>query len=132
MEKFDINNITKNSYHIGMLTKKVIDTLGLSLKETKILLGQDKIKYTEKHKHKFKNFDEYKKHIELTPDIIANPDYVALHPNGKSIEYIKRINEIMLIAVRVKPHGFLWVKSVFPISEAKLNVYIESGTAKKL
>ena len=132
MDKLDLNNITKSSYQIGILTLEVIEVLGLSLKETKIVIGKDKLKYTEKHKHKYKSHNEYLKHIELTPDIIANPDYVALHPTGKSIEYIKRIDEVMLVAVRVKPHGNLWVKSVFPISEAKLSVYLKSGTLKKL
>ena len=132
MDRLDLNNITQSSYHIGILTLEVIEILGLNLKETKILIGQDKVKYTEKHKHKFSSYNEYRRHIELTPEIIANPDYVALHPTGKSIEYIKRIDEVMLVAVRVKPHGNLWVKSIFPISEAKLNVYLKSGTVKKL
>lgn len=132
MDRLDLNNITQSSYHIGILTLEVIEILGLNLKETKILIGQDKVKYTEKHKHKFSSYNEYRRHIELTPEIIANPDYVALHPTGKSIEYIKRVDEVMLVAVRVKPHGNLWVKSIFPISEAKLNVYLKSGTVKKL
>lgn len=49
---------------------------------------------------------------------------------GQSIEYIKRINEIMLIAVRVKQHGYLWVKSIFSITDAKLNAYIQAGRVK--
>lgn len=133
VEKFDLDNINKNTYHIGNLNKKVIELLNLHIQEnTKIIIGQDKIKYTEKHKHKFSSYDEYKKHIEMTPEIINSPDYVALHPNGESIEFIKIIDEIILVAVRVRQHGNLWVKSVFPITQAKLDIYIKSGTAKKL
>jgi hypothetical protein len=130
IEKFDIDNITQNSYCVGVLTKEVITILNLSLEE-KIIIGQDKIRYVEKHKHKFPNYDEYKKHVESTPEVIASPDFVALHPNGKSIEFIKRINKIMLIAVRIKPQGFLWVKSIFSITEAKLKNYVLSGRAKR-
>ncbi|CDX02958.1 hypothetical protein DesLBE_4632 [Desulfitobacterium sp. LBE] len=133
MEKFNLENINKNSYHIGNLNKKIIELLNLNIQEnTKIIIGQDKIKYTEKHKHKFASYDEYKQHIEMAPEIVASPDYVALHPNGESIEFIKMVDEIILVAVRVRQHGNLWVKSIFPITQSKLEIYIKSGTAKKV
>lgn len=68
----------------------------------------------------------------MAPEIVASPDYVALHPNGESIEFIKMVDEIILVAVRVRQHGNLWVKSIFPITQSKLEIYIKSGTAKKV
>jgi len=38
----------------------------------------------------------------------------------------------MLAAVRVKSSGNLWVKSIFPISESKMEIYIKAGTAVKV
>lgn len=131
-EKFDIDNIDKKVYDVGILSKEIINKFNLNMKETKICFSDDKILYTKKHECNFKNYNEYKKCVEATPDIIEEPDYVAVHPNGKSIEYIKKIDQVMLVAVRIKPYGKLWVKSVFPISQAKLDLYIESGTAKNL
>ena len=131
IENFDINNLTKPVYHIGKLNSKVIEILQIELGEADILLGVDKIKYIEKHKYKFKSDEEYKRHVESVPDIIANPDYIAVHPTGQSIEYIKQIDEIMIVAVRVRAKGVLWVKSVFPISKQKLETYIRSGSTKK-
>lgn len=131
-ENFDIDNIEKEKYLVGKLTEDINCLLELNLGEKLIYISNDKIEYTQKHSHKFNSYNEYKTCIESTPSIVQYPDYVAVHPTGQSIEFIKRINEIMLVAVRIKPHGNLWVKSVFPITEAKLNKYIDSGTVKKL
>lgn len=128
-EKFNIDEIDKRVYNLGRLTDEVIDLLGLDLEPTSICISDDKIEYTKKHEHKFKSYKTYKRCVEEAPNIIEQPDYVALHPNGNSIEYIKKIDEVMLIAVRLKKSGNLWVKSIFPISESKMNLYIKAGTA---
>lgn len=132
MDKIDIDNINKKVYEIGRLKKDIIDMFELGLDEKMICFSDDKIKYTEKHKSEFDDEEQYKKSIEATPHIIDSPDYVAIHPNKNSIEYIKKIDQIMLVAVRIKQHGALWVKSVYPISQAKLDIYINAGTAKKI
>lgn len=132
IEKFDIDNLTKSAYYVGRLEKKIVDLLGINLAEMDILFSKDKIEYTKKHINDFNDYESFKKHVEATPDIIAEPDYVGVHPNGQSIEFIKEIDEITLVAVRIKPVGILWVKSVFPITRSKLNSYLKSGTLKKL
>ncbi len=100
-KKIDIRNDKIQVHEVGTLNSKVISLLGLHSNEMKIVIGKDKLKYIEKHKHKFKNEDEFIRHIESLPDIIENPDFVGFHPNGDSIEYIKQIDEILLIAVRI-------------------------------
>lgn len=131
-DKFDMENIDRKVYRIGALTQEVIDILSLDARTSHICISEDKITYTKKHEHKYKDYNEYKKCVEEAPNILACPDYVGLHPNGDSIEYIKRIDQIMLVAVRVKKTGTLWVKSVFPISESKLELYLQSGSLKKI
>lgn len=118
-------------HYVGTLDQKVIDLLHLNLSPSRIVLGSDKIEYIMKHKTKFESEQSFYYHIESIPNIISHPDYIGLHPNGDSIEYIKKIDEIMLVAVRVRTHGQLWVKSVFPITQDKLQKYIDSGTLKK-
>lgn len=131
-DQFDIENIDKSSYFIGKLNRFVIGKLELNMEEKDILIGADKISYAEKHMHKFSDFAEYKKHIEAAPYIIQNPEYIGKHPDGQSIEYIRKVDDLMLVAVKVKPHGFLWVKSIFPITESKLEYYKRSGRVIKL
>ena len=113
---------------IGILREKAIQLLGLNRSEANILISSDKPKYIEKH---FIDKTDLDLHISLIPGIIEKPDYVALHPNGTSVEYIKIMDEIVLIAVRLNRNNTLWFKTMFKITPAKLQVYIDSGTAKK-
>jgi hypothetical protein len=117
---------------IGKLTKEVISLLGLNRSECDIILWEDRLKYIQKHIADFDSIEEYEKHTELIPEIIKNPDYVGKHPNSKSIEYIKRIDRLMLVAVRLKLSGDLAFCSAYPIREEQLESYIRSGRAYKV
>ena len=59
--------------------------------------------------------------MEAIPLIINNPDYVGYNKNNNSIEYIKRIDELTLVAIRIKQKGDLFLRSLYPISQIKLN-----------
>ncbi|HYF82483.1 MAG TPA: hypothetical protein VEB00_05590 [Clostridia bacterium] len=131
IEYFDIDNLNKGAYCVGKVNQKVINLLNLDINEVDIIFSKDKIEYTVKHKDEYKTYDDYKRFTELTPNIISSPDYISMHPSGKSIEYIKIIDEIMIVAVRIKPHGVLWVKTVFPITIDKFKTYEKSGTLIK-
>jgi len=61
-------------------------------------------------------------------NIIGNPDYIGLHPSNNSIQYVKKINENMLIGIRLKPTGDLNFRSTYPISQEKLDSYLKAGT----
>lgn len=130
--KIDIDAIENKPYVVGKLTKEVITTLGLSLGEKDIVVWGDRIQYIEKHKGDFQNDAEFKKHVEAMPEVIGNPDYVGVHPKGNSIQYIKKIDEWMLVGVRIKLKGNLVVRSAYPIKQEKLNDYIKSGTVKRI
>jgi hypothetical protein len=65
--------------------------------------------------------------------IIANPDFVALHPNGKSVEFIKAMEgaaEPILVAVRPSGGGVYYVRSLYEMAKGKLGDYLAAGTAK--
>lgn len=129
-EKLDIENMENKPYKVGRVTKAIIDEFGLPISEKDILIWGDRIPHIERHKGDFATEEDYKKHIEAMPDIISNPDYVSIHPNGQSLEYIKRIDELVLVAVRIKLKGNLVVRSAYPIKEEKLDSYITSGRAR--
>lgn len=131
-DKLDIDNIKDTPYHIGKLTNEINTLLGLSLGERDIIIWKDRIKYIEKHKSDFGSEEEYKEHVEAIPSIVQSPDYVGLHPNGDGLEFIKRINGLMLVGVRIKSKGKLVVRSSYPIKETKLNNWLSSGRVKKM
>lgn len=132
--KLDINAL-KNGFKtikIGVLTKEVITLLGLNRNECDIILWEDRFQYIEKHKVDFKTEDDYYRHIAQIPDIIENPDYVGIHPGKNSLEFIKQIDELMIVAVRIKQIGSLAFRSAYPLTEKQLLNYLNSGTVLKV
>ncbi|MDD4834818.1 MAG: PBECR2 nuclease fold domain-containing protein [Lutispora sp.] len=117
---------------IGKLANEVIDLLNLNREPCDIIMWEDRFKYIEKHKQHFQSEESYKKHVSQIPDIIENPNYIAKHPSSNSIEYIKRIDELMLVAVRIKNTGNLAFRTAYPLSELQLQDYINKGTAIKI
>lgn len=111
---------------IGELKQEVIDILNINRKPCNIIMWYDRLKYTEKHKSDFRTEEEYIKCMENIPNIIKNPDYVGLHPRDGSIQYIKQINELMLVGIRIKPFGEICYRSAYPITEGQLNNYIDT------
>jgi len=50
-----------------------------------------------------------------------------LHKNG-NIQYVKKLDDISLVGIKIlKGKGNLLFRTIFPISEVKLNNSIESG-----
>lgn len=117
---------------IGVLTCDIINLIGLNRNPGDILLWQDRFKYIEKHKNDFSSEEEYYYHIEKIPSIIEAPNYVGLHPKDGSIQYIKEINKIMLVGVRIRAAGNLNFRSAYPISKETLKNYISCKTVHEI
>ncbi len=45
----------------------------------------DRLNHTERHKNDFMSDNEYQNCLEDIPNIISNPDYIAVHPKDKSL-----------------------------------------------
>ena len=122
----------KTKIKIGELTQEVIDLLNIDRKPCNIVMWAERLKYTEKHKFNFNTEEEYKEAIRNIPNIIKNPDYVGLHPTDNSIQYIKEINKIMLVGIRIKPEGEISYRTAYPITESQLKDYIRKKRVIKL
>lgn len=127
--------IPKRNYsrlqEVGRLTREVIDLLGLkNLKPASILIGPTNISHMQSE-----HPDDFDQLFECLPIVISDPTYVGLHPNGKSIEYIRifyeRDGEIVLVAVRVSNQGTLFARSLYTITHQKLQSYLAAGTVKE-
>ena len=130
-DKLNIDNLKLgfNSIKIGVLTKEIIDLLGLNRDICDIILWEDRFKYIEKHKGDFKNEIDFERHIAAIPEVIENPDYIGVHPHKNSLEFIKRIDELLIVVVRIKQKGDLAFRTAYPLSEKQLQDYLKSGTA---
>lgn len=116
---------------IGKLDKKIIQLLELEFEEgLPIILGESNIEHMQRQHPE--DYGKYGKHIE---NIIKNPTYVAKNPNQGSIEYIKEYkidNKFVLVAVRISNKGTLFAKTLFTMTERKINIYLKNGYAKKV
>lgn len=117
---------------IGRLTHELISLLNLNRKECDIILWEDRFKYIQKHVQHFKSIEEFEKHMSHIPYIIKNPDYIGKHPKDNSIQFIKRLDELMLVAIRIKDTGNLAFRSAYPLSEKQLEDYLKCETAFKV
>lgn len=67
--------------------------------------------------------------IDLIPDVIQFPDFIGRHPKeANSIELVKILERNVMVCIKLDlKRDYLYVASVFPISEGKLKNRIASG-----
>ena len=51
--------------------------------------------------------------------IIREPDFISFNENNRSLEFVKRITDNTLVAVRVSQSRELKVKTLYPINDTK-------------
>lgn len=134
--ELDINKIrkTNNNIKIGELSREVIDTLNLNYNPQNIYLWGARIdEHCDKHRIEYSSPKSYYEAIKNIPNIISNPDYVGINSNNGNIQYIKRLTDISLVGVKVisGKKGLLF-RTIFPITEGKLQSNLKKGIYKKL
>ena len=112
---------------VGVLTKKVIDTFGLSMNEGSIILCGNSNKDHMKAEHP----DDFEKYGDKIPEIIAEPTYICKHPKKDSIEYVKVFvtenNDHVLVAVRASGSGTLFARTLFVMDKEKVKKYRQTA-----
>ncbi len=129
MQELDLQKFNKSkNIKIGELSKEVIEILRLDLKPQNINIWSNRIEeHCQKHKNEYSCAANYYQAIKSIPLILNSPDYVGIHQNG-NIQYIKRLNEISLVGIKiVKGNNGLLFRTIFPITEDKLEHNIRIG-----
>lgn len=113
---------------VGKITQRVIDILGVTniSANTPILLGPTNIDHM-KNTHK----DDFEKYFPELENILASPDYVNLHPLDGSIQYIKVFAAHVMVGVRVSSKGTVFARTIFEMSEQKVETYRNKNLLKK-
>ena len=72
--------------------------------------------------------------LSYVPEIISSPDYIGKHPKEPdSIELVKILSGNIMVCIKLdRDENYLFVASVFEISEGKLKNRINSGRLNKL
>lgn len=123
-----IGKLTKNM--VAFLHEKCPDLSEL-LVEQDIVLWENRIAYTAKHKLNFRDEDEYYAYLENTPSIIKNPDYIGIPPHDLSIQFIKVFEHNIVVAVRISAKGTLSYRTMYPITDGQLQDYQRKNRAWK-
>lgn len=128
MKKIDIHRYSK----VGKITKDLSNKINFGY-TGEIYASPGVIKHIKKRHKNGKNALSYKIINNILPtieDIILAPDYIGTHPCkvGTSIEFVKKVDVNLLVAVEVDlDNNYIYVASLYPLSESKLNSRITSG-----
>ena len=73
-------------------------------------------------------------YIDKLPEILLNPDYIGKNPKEPdSMELVKEFSDNILVAIKLDvKNNYLYVASLYNISDGKLHNRIHSGRLKKL
>lgn len=106
---------------IFIIDQNYIDKYKLdsSFLNKKIVIYDDRYDHIEKHKYEFSSIFEYDNALSSIELIIAEPDFIVIDDKKKGIEFIKTLNDNILIAVRLSSSAELKIKSLYPINEVK-------------
>jgi hypothetical protein len=122
----DTKHLSENTNKIqvvGKLRQEIIDLLGLTLVAGYILMYPGAIKHI-----KCKRPDDFNRYFQRIPDIISKPDYVGVHPTEpNSVEFVKVIDNDVLVAVTLAPEGYLYLSSMYVLTPAKVPKRLKSG-----
>ena len=114
---------------IAFLIEKAPHLSGILNPNTDILFWKDRIKHTELHKNDFISDNELYNCLEQIPTIIANPDYLSIHPKNSSISFVKNFSSHVSVAIRISATGALSFRTMYPITDAQLTNYLSKGRA---
>ncbi|WP_175438261.1 PBECR2 nuclease fold domain-containing protein [Fusibacter sp. 3D3] len=112
---------------LGRVPLPIVKKFQLEDLDDEIIMWKDRLEYIEKHREEYSSHEDYLLNIRSIPDIVNNPDYVGINPDGSGIEFVKKINSFSMVAVRISNSGQLIFRSLYPISESKLKNRMNSG-----
>ena len=123
-------NVNKQSISIvGKLQAEITGELNINLPNEDISM------YPGFIKHMQKRHPDCVKYISNIQDIINSPDYIGVHPNEEnSVELVKVFDKNILLSINLSTKTnkeYLYVSSLYDISEAKLANRISSGRLKE-
>ncbi len=92
-------------------------------------MWSERFEHIEKHKNNFENEEMFDMCVEMIPEIIKNPDVIGVREKDNSIQFIKEIENNILVAIRLNTKGNLSFRTMYPITDSQKENYIKKGTA---
>ena len=107
---------------LGKVSNEIVEQWNIPEQRNKNVVIYDEVLEHSKQRHinDFYSEKDYNFVMNSLPDIIKNPDYVFYDKSKNGLEYYKRVNHNVLVAVRVNKGRELKVKSVYPVEDIKI------------
>lgn len=98
-----------------------------------IVIYSDRYDHISKHKKmSFSDISSYNNAINNIDYIVSSPDFIVTDNKRNCLEFIKTMNDNVLVAVRISQSNDLKVKTLYPISETKKNKLYNDRTTNQL
>ena len=124
---------------IGKLDDEIIEFLNTKkpdfaekIKNNKIIMWSERLEHIEKHKNNFKDEETFDMCVKMIPDIIENPDIIGVREKDSSLQFIKEMENNVLVAVRLSTKGSLSFRTMYPVTDSQKEDYIKKGTAWRI
>ncbi|MGN0455456.1 MAG: hypothetical protein ACI4F2_01180 [Acutalibacteraceae bacterium] len=115
---------------IGIVGNDIVDKFALDISpDTPIFIGLNNRIHMENN-----HGEIYRTYSERMCEIISGPDYVGVNPHDNSLEYYKNYNDAVVhikLAARPSKSGVFFAKTMFDISDSKLQSYLSKGRIKQ-
>ncbi len=112
---------------IAFLQKRCPELLE-RIKGRTIFFWKDRIDHIKKHTYESSDLS-IEKMCDLIPEIIDKPDYLGVRKKDFGIQFIKRYEDNILVAVRMDSKGRLSFRTMYTITESQLSDYLRKGSA---
>ncbi len=109
--------------YVGILEEDIAEYWDISEHKNKPILVYDDRKQhvIDSHLQDFGTKEEIDKIYDELNNIIKRPDYVFYNKTTKGLEYYKKINDDICVAIRINSGKVLKVKSWYPVKPIKIS-----------
>lgn len=107
---------------LGKINKDIIEKWELYNHKNKKIVMYESAKLHSKVRHleEYDSEEDFHFVMDSLEEIIKNPDYVFYDKSKNGLEYYKKINSNILVAIRIDDGKELKVKSVYPVKQEKI------------
>lgn len=111
-----------NYKYVGILKEEIAKYWKIEEHKNKPILVYNNRKQhvIASHLHDFGSIEKIEKVYNCLDKIIKNPDYVFYNTNTKGLEYYKKLEANICVAVRINTGKVLKIKSWYPASSTKI------------
>ena len=127
------NNLDKYTT-VGEIDKQIAEQVGFFYEGTIYMAPGVKKHIKKRHSHELSEniLSNLEKYIQL---IVNEPDYIGAHPTkgGDTMEFIKELSPNILVSIAIDiKNNYIYVSSLYPITNAKLAKGLENNRFKKV